>query len=623
MHKKKIITVAALSLAAVLIVGTFAWTNFSANIINVFTGLGAGSGNIDPTDPDGPGGTLHNDHADGEPYREVYIENWGTEPLIVRINLSEYMEMGPGAGITNDPDQNQATSLVDGASIDDVSTWTPFNGDLESMIRRDDAEGGTFRDYWQWEMGGQKYFFPAPAEYRTDRDAEVQFVSTSSPWNISGAALELAQQTLNAEVISMSEWVEQGEPMGNYWVVDTDGFSYWAAPLSPGDATGLLLHKVELINPPVYDYFYAINVAGHMATVDDSPDNYEQMIQDASSNAERLIRMLADSIRGEETAPPSGPLPARSVRLSSLEYYSSEQYIASPWDFLDEGMIIYGSKRVGDVFVSGHRVRGGRGFSSRDYLLDGQYSRISGRFFIGRHSPSQTSGNHLVIYGDGVQLYSSPNIRSAVRNPHLFDVDVSGVSVLRMEFVFARETGLFGGLLLNDIHLGISDTQLLLKPTSEPLPTPTPDSPVEPVRLSSIDYFTNVFDNASLWMGPSNDISQNDILSSSQIDRTREGFSYRNYVINGQYSRITGNVHFLNGVLEGVSSSAISGNHVVIWGDGMELYRSPVLGNVISSSFDLDISGISDLTIGFEFGILPDRVARTMILGISDTQLIP
>jgi hypothetical protein len=148
-RKKKFYAVAsAVALSALVIVGTFAWTNFDASIINNFFGAGTATG----TQPsDGPGGTLHNDMADGEPYRDVYVENWGTEPLIVRVHLSEYMELGEGAGTT---ENNQAVSLIDGATLDDVSTWEPFNGNLDSVLRRDNTSNGTFSDFWQWTMGG-------------------------------------------------------------------------------------------------------------------------------------------------------------------------------------------------------------------------------------------------------------------------------------------------------------------------------------------------------------------------------------------------------------------------------------------------------------------------------------
>jgi len=260
----------------------------------MFSGIGAG----DVTPQRTPGGTLHNDFEEGKDYRDVYVENWGSEPLIVRVRLSEYMEIGEGAGNRNGVENNQAVSIIDGASIDDVNSWTRFNGDLESGS----SEG--FRNYWNWTMGGQKLYFPAPEDLRGRPDANgVDFVSTTSPVGTLDDDIGLPtiyMITLESEVISMDEWISRDMPIGNYWVVDTDGFSYWAAPLAPGDATGLLLHKVELANEPAYDFYYAINVEAHMATVDDEPDNYQRLLLDASSEATTLVNRIADRIRDQE-----------------------------------------------------------------------------------------------------------------------------------------------------------------------------------------------------------------------------------------------------------------------------------------------------------------------------------
>jgi len=293
MRRKLYITAIVAVVSSLLVAGTFAWTNFSAQIINQFFGQGVG----DSANQRSPGGTLHNDFIESEGYRDVYIENWGTEPLIVRIHLSEYMEVGPGAGDSSA--SNEAVSLVEGALLSDNTTWTPFSGDLDDVVLLADTEASSFRDYWRWTMGGQKYFFPAPEDSRDNPD----FVSTVSPPNLSPSALDTVKQTLNAEVISMDEWMSRGEPVGHYWVVDTDGFSYWAAPLLPDEATGLLLHRIDQVRTPVYDYFYALNVQGHMASIDDAPDNYERMLANASDNASRLINQLAGAIRSMDDEP--------------------------------------------------------------------------------------------------------------------------------------------------------------------------------------------------------------------------------------------------------------------------------------------------------------------------------
>jgi hypothetical protein len=158
---------------ALLIAGTFAWTNFNQNAVNEWQGEGLN-----------PGGTLHDDF--NNPDKDVYIENWGKEPLIVRIRLDEYMELGSGAGLKSvesdvngraipNPD-NKAVSLLvyntsNGAAyepgsplgnsmtidphytatIDTKEFWLPFLS----------ASASPFAEYWEWTAGGKKFYFPA------------------------------------------------------------------------------------------------------------------------------------------------------------------------------------------------------------------------------------------------------------------------------------------------------------------------------------------------------------------------------------------------------------------------------------------------------------------------------
>jgi len=304
--KKMFIAITCVVMCAILVVGTFAWTNFDSSIINQFFGRGT---SLDPQRA--PGGTLHNDFEDGKDYRDIYPENWGSEPLIVRIRLSEYMEIGVGAGTIDNPEKNQAISIIDGATICDVESWEPFSGNLENVIRLESNEGKCFRDYWKWTMGGHKIFSPAPYDLRGTQDLNgIDFVSTTSPVGvIADDLLDIYQLTLNAEIITMDEWINKGMPIGRHiWVVDEDGYSYWAAPLLPGYATGLLLHKVELINELQDDFYYAIHVDAHMATIDDSPDNYEKFLVDASENAGLLVNRLADTIRQAEQTSDDDPV---------------------------------------------------------------------------------------------------------------------------------------------------------------------------------------------------------------------------------------------------------------------------------------------------------------------------
>jgi len=255
MKRKVSAVISIIIVFALLLSGTFAWINFSQNVTNEWN------------DTTTPGGTTHDDFC--KPKKDVYIENWGKVPLFVRIRLDEYMEIGEGAALkgtysngnwTKNPN-NHSISLMPGANINDKTTWQPhipYTVTDPTVCKPSDPG---FHDYWKWTMGGQKYYMPADASIRND-PTKVAPIDT---YNYNGTEAGV-KQTLNATVITMARWYELECPIGNYWVIDTDGWAYWAAPLAPGTATGLLLHLVELFNDPDDSYYYAINVISQMAT---------------------------------------------------------------------------------------------------------------------------------------------------------------------------------------------------------------------------------------------------------------------------------------------------------------------------------------------------------------------
>jgi hypothetical protein len=280
--KKVALAVTAVAMVGLLATGTFAWVNLGQSAINQFMGTGQN-----------PGGTLHDDF-DGF-NKDVYVENWGTTPFFVRIKLNEYMEIGQGAGLKSkssnnglpvpNPD-NHAIPLLAGALLDQPKTWQSHK---PSAIGNPDqcSSQADFHKYWQWSMGGQKYYYPAPKSKRSTLVGNIEesndYVDQSSPENIKPGSVNAdgvaAKLTPNCVVITMAHWKSLNKPIGNYWVIDTDGWAYWASELKPQEATGLLLDKVLAKEYPRDSYYYAINVIAQMATKegkhdDGSPNNY-------------------------------------------------------------------------------------------------------------------------------------------------------------------------------------------------------------------------------------------------------------------------------------------------------------------------------------------------------------
>ncbi|MDR2650429.1 MAG: hypothetical protein LBB94_12040 [Clostridiales bacterium] len=260
-NRKAMAAVTAISLAVLIVTGTFAWTSLNSQKVNEWFGAGVNPETV-------AGGTLHDDHEQNGDSKQVYVENWGAENLYVRIRLSEYMELGQGAGLkaaegaAYNP-QNSAVPLIDGAIIEDPDTWKP-HVPAEADAAVCDTE---FHNYWIWEMGGKKSYNTAPPDKRTDKE----YVHSQSNLDPN----EVVKETLTAQVLTMAQWISNGSQIGSVWVIDTDGWAYWAAPLYPGEATGLLLNKVVKDKTPEKDYYYGINVHAQMATKDGATTNGE------------------------------------------------------------------------------------------------------------------------------------------------------------------------------------------------------------------------------------------------------------------------------------------------------------------------------------------------------------
>jgi hypothetical protein len=274
-------TMAMMVVIALVISATYAWTNFNTSVANGWEGLGLGI----------PGGVLHDD-VYNEYDKDVYVENIGSVPIFARIRLDEYMELKAGAA--------DAYSLVAGGVRGDKDTW--LHHEYESIDSPQFSAAG-FNSYWRWYLGGQKYYKPTP------NGKPFGYIDQETPYGYGPSSDPNAKQTLDATVITIEKWQENGKKPGDYWVTDKDGWCYWASPLEPKTATGLLIDKVELFNTPEHDYYYAINIIAQFATKDGvdaegNPDNYLSFGDDKHGNWTKDGQELMDIITG--TAPSGG-----------------------------------------------------------------------------------------------------------------------------------------------------------------------------------------------------------------------------------------------------------------------------------------------------------------------------
>ena len=291
-RKKQLSAVAAAVLTvAVALTGTYAWQSISQTALNE---VEIGSN---------PGGRLHDDFNGQN--KDVYVENFSESDFIfARIQLREYMETGKDAGTDRDNPDREATPFFAGADVNDTSTWT--------VHTPGGAHSSFHNEYWKWNLGGETVYMPTfnknkdslaadingtfagpdgdpdtdndryddYVEYALDdqKTADAVYDADDDEIDEGDAAVEgvdietveethTAKATQNAAVLTMEEWKAQGSPVGKYWVYDSDGWAYWAEPLAPGEATGLLLDGIER-QTMMTELYYAIHVTAQFSTVD-------------------------------------------------------------------------------------------------------------------------------------------------------------------------------------------------------------------------------------------------------------------------------------------------------------------------------------------------------------------
>lgn len=325
--KKRLSGLTALTLsAAILLSGTFAWQSISQTATNKASGVA------------NPGGRLH-DYFDGQ-NKDVFVENFTDPndngvPIFARIRLDEYMEIGPDAGKKIDQtDRNVTVIGKTDAKINDSKTWiTHKPGHLPGG-----EIGNThtpMHEYWEWEMGGKGVYMPTFNMDKDNKDSDINGTyegpdgvagekdgvddryqdytkyevgnikeaveSYANSQTSGGNKTHTAKETLDGKVITMEEWLakDEADRIGPMWVYDNDGWAYWAEPIQPGTATGLLLNGIKPVRQPDQEWYYAINVIGQFATAGDwgkKEDNSGFFADGITDDALNLLNKVADRL---------------------------------------------------------------------------------------------------------------------------------------------------------------------------------------------------------------------------------------------------------------------------------------------------------------------------------------
>ncbi|MCL2864879.1 MAG: DUF6273 domain-containing protein [Lachnospiraceae bacterium] len=332
-NRRKLAAVcSAVIAAAMLIGGTLAWTSIFQAADNIIVG------EREPYDPGNPGGRLHDDF-DGE-NKDVYAENFGDVPIMVRIRLHETLIVDgttivnnspnipsqhvcpihsecacnrgdlpipapglPGSGNaavrpyftwvmggekahmpTNNRDSDCLASNTSGEGVDQVtngqtapSRWVPEVDGSGNIIGFEEVENDGSHDFW---TAGETTFAVNPATIT------VAWVGgIFNPSLVPDELILTARATLspmadipNGGVITMQEWrlLPANQQVGDFWVVDADGWAYWANLLQPGESTSLLLDRVNAVNSPDGDiWIYTITPIAEFSTRTSWHDNGE------------------------------------------------------------------------------------------------------------------------------------------------------------------------------------------------------------------------------------------------------------------------------------------------------------------------------------------------------------
>ncbi|MDR1538410.1 MAG: hypothetical protein LBU32_10530 [Clostridiales bacterium] len=320
-NKKGMAAACASACVGLMITGTFAWNSVTFKT-NEFIGT--------------RGIVLHDDFDPDYGKKDVYVENVSNRYLFVRVKLGEYMDLTT----KNKPE-----------GIDDLERYNEFyeNHFNPSMIADNDctlanALGEKFHDYFIWNMGGSKFYYPATAQDHELVDSDP-YGDVFTDKNDYDAADGIIKETPNAAMILMADYMAKSDNPSDEnskqnfvgWIYDPksgDPYAYWSQPLGApipetkvSTVTGLLLNGVKT-NPFILnsDYYYAIRVVAEavdnadlpMWTEEDSeaPGMGQQSIDKSGLRyqlaSRDMIAVLKDIIAPIANAAPAPTIPAAS-----------------------------------------------------------------------------------------------------------------------------------------------------------------------------------------------------------------------------------------------------------------------------------------------------------------------
>lgn len=324
-----------------LIGGTFAFAAFNQQAINDRL----------RENPAPVGARVHDYFSRQTENKDVFVENYGQEPIMARIRLSEFMEYQKRG--------QTGWTQVAGGDRHDSSTWTFYRPEADNINSRSAVDGSSnFNQYstltFGWERDNQEepWYLPTFNHDSTDLttaaagdaqdylergathpgdgtdnfwQANVSYTNGQNDivWPGSTEGTRTTSQNLRQErnPITLQEWralrteaendeVGRNKQIGNFWVMDPEtGWAYWANRLNPGQATSYLIDEARMEDAARAiqgSYYYAIHVDSELINVSAERFSHEDQ---ASADLEELLDRIRAGADGN--ASPLFPAPLR------------------------------------------------------------------------------------------------------------------------------------------------------------------------------------------------------------------------------------------------------------------------------------------------------------------------
>ncbi|MFK4966863.1 hypothetical protein ACI1UG_01480 [Lactococcus garvieae] len=330
--KRKLRNIVLLSLLGLIGV-TFAFQAFNQQAIN------------DRLRENIPGGRVHDYYNRNTENKDVFVENFGTVPLMARVRLSEFLE-------SRSPGETAFTPLVAGTTRENIDSWTTWIPSANNTGERESSHASNaFNRYSNLTLGWTRptgegvapWFMPtfnhnnldlstAAAGHARDyivgsgaTDATTDGTThpgdgTDAYWS-SGDTYDNSGGTWPGETVThqaiqnlpqdrapmtITQWAKlrNNEKVGNFWVIGHHmGWAYWANRLRAGEATSYLLDAAEMTaeaDTIPGEYYYGIHVDSQLI----SPDRTDEFLgTDSEGTHHADLPDFLDAVRNWENHP--------------------------------------------------------------------------------------------------------------------------------------------------------------------------------------------------------------------------------------------------------------------------------------------------------------------------------